>query len=102
MAELTTEYLDKKLEQNFGLTKEYLDQSLDRRFNEFEAKFDHKLDQKLAEQTQELKKFTEEQVDDLAAMVARNVVIPLNRLENRVDKIDTKFDKLEESLHIKL
>ncbi len=60
------------------------------------------LDQKLAEQTKELKQFTEEQVENLAAMVAKNVVEPLGRLENRVDKIDSKFDKLEQALHIKL
>ena len=88
MAELTTEYLDQKLSNQFKLTQEYLDKTLD-----------EKLDKKLGQQTQELKAFTEEQVEKLAVMVQRSVVEPMDQrfdaMDQRFDGVDHRLDKVE-------
>ena len=108
MAELTTEYLDKA-------------------FESFETKFEAKMDIKFANQTKELKTFTEEQVEKLATMVQTSLVEPFEQhfneigerfdqmdknfvevdrkfsiVELRLDRMDQKFEKLETALGVQL
>ncbi len=84
MSELTKEYFESHLEQ-----------VLDKRFDQFEQKFDQKLDA----QTKDLKQFAEEQTETLARIIQKSVVEPF---EKRFNEVDSKFDKLEQNLHIKL
>mgnify|MGYP002336359358 CR=1 FL=1 len=64
------------------MTREYLDQTLD-----------HKLGKALAEQTRELKDFTEQQVENLAIMIQHSVVEPF---ANRMDSMDQRFDQMDQ------
>lgn len=98
------------------LTTEYLEKTLDKRFDDFSKIIDSKLDN----QTKELKQFTEEQVEGLAVMIQRSVVEPMNHrfdqveyrldkvetrlsgVENKLTSVDSKFEKLENTLNVKL
>ena len=58
------------------------------------------LDQKLAEQTKDLKAFTESQVEDLAAMIQNSVVEPMEKrfeaIDQRFESIDQRFESIDQ------
>ena len=73
--------------------------------------FEQILDQKLDKQTTELKKFAEEQTEELARIIANSVVEPMDegfksldiKFENfkpRVEKLEKDMTKLKSALQI--
>jgi hypothetical protein len=99
-----------------NLTKEYLDQALKKLASKADLeKFATKdeLDERFEKQTQALMAFAEAQTSTLARVIAETIDAPMHerfdRLDDkfdtasrRIDTVETKMQRLERALHIKL
>jgi hypothetical protein len=76
------------------LTKEYFDQALQSLTTKDNLK------NALAEQTKELKAYADEQTENLARIIATSIAEPTNKVERRVQKLETDMQKIKQALQI--
>ncbi len=100
--EITLSELEEALDKRFKTNKQELEEVLDKRFDAFgqvidkkmDARFiafgqemDKKLDERFEKQSKDLKQFAVEQTENLAAMIAETVAIPLQQHIESCQKI---------------
>ena len=83
MAELTTEYLDKKLAEQTQALTSYVDAKI------------AGVEEKIVEQTKDLKAHAESLQAELAGMIERSV-----NVSQRVEKIESDIRAIKQALHL--
>ena len=83
MAELTTEYLDKKLAEQTQVLTSYVDAKI------------AGVEEKIVEQTKDLKAHAESLQAELAGMIERSV-----NVSQRVEKIESDIRAIKQALHL--
>ena len=90
MANLTTEYLDKKFGQ------------IDKKFDNVVKELKSYTDTRVGAAVKELKGYANEKQDEMATMVNKGFEDVLKRLDvkDRMDKLEKKVEKVYEALHL--
>jgi len=90
MANLTTEYLDKKFGQ------------IDKKFDNVVKELKSYTDTRVGAAVKELKGYADEKQDEMATMVNKGFEDVLKRLDvkDRMDKLEKKVEKVYEALHL--